>query len=73
VVFGVRHEHCRRLSDVMRRRTLLGASADQGWQAAAPAARLMAAELGWSAAEEAEQVEHYRREIAGSHPFGGQV
>ena len=33
-----REEHCVRLSDFMRRRTLLGASEDQGWDAA-PACR----------------------------------
>ena len=48
VIFGVRFEHCVRLSDFIRRRTLLGASTDQGWDAALAVAALMAAELGWS-------------------------
>jgi glycerol-3-phosphate dehydrogenase len=63
VVLAVRAEHCVHLSDFMRRRTLLGATADQGWDAAARAAALMRAELGWSAGREAEELAAYRREI----------
>lgn len=63
VVFGVRTEHCVQLSDFIRRRTLLGAAADQGWDAAPAAAALMATELGWSPAETAAQVEAYRQDI----------
>jgi glycerol-3-phosphate dehydrogenase len=69
VVFGVRREQCVRLSDFLRRRTLLGASADQGWDAAQPSASLMGAELGWSAARIAEEVEAYRQEIAETVAF----
>ena len=69
VVYGVRFEHCLRLSDFMRRRTLLGASSDQGWDAAAPAATLMAGELGWSQSETVDELERYRGEIAASVQF----
>jgi glycerol-3-phosphate dehydrogenase len=69
VVFGVRHEHCLMLPDFMKRRTLLGVAPDQGWDAAAPAAALMARELGWSAAERAQQLAAYRSEIDAARTF----
>jgi glycerol-3-phosphate dehydrogenase len=69
VVHAVRHEHCVKLSDFLRRRTLLGASADQGWDAAAPAATLMAAELRWSTSRIAEELVGYRREIVATQAF----
>jgi len=72
VVFGVTREHCLRLSDFMRRRTLLGAAADQGWDAARPAATSMGAALGWSSARVEEEIEEYRREIAATLAFRDQ-
>ncbi|MGH9371746.1 MAG: glycerol-3-phosphate dehydrogenase/oxidase [Vicinamibacterales bacterium] len=69
VVFSVRQEHCVRLSDFLRRRTLLGASDDQGWEAAAPVAALMAGELGWSSARVAEEIEEYRHDVAATLAF----
>jgi len=69
VVLGVRQEHCLHLSDFLRRRTLLGASDDQGWGAAAGAAALMGRELGWSAARVAEELDTYRRDIAATQAF----
>jgi glycerol-3-phosphate dehydrogenase len=69
VVYAVRAERCVRLSDFLRRRTLLGASDDQGWDAARPAAEIMAPELGWSAARIDEEIEMYRRDIAGTLEF----
>jgi glycerol-3-phosphate dehydrogenase len=59
---AARHEHCVHLSDFLRRRTLLGASEDQGLVAAAPAARIMGRELGWSAEREAQELAAYRRD-----------
>jgi glycerol-3-phosphate dehydrogenase len=56
VVFGVRREYCVRLEDFMRRRTLLGATADRGAQAVAAAASLMGRELSWSPAHQAAEV-----------------
>jgi glycerol-3-phosphate dehydrogenase len=69
VLFAVRSEHCLRLSDFIRRRTLLGASADQGLDAAPRVADLMAAELGWSAAQVSAELEAYRRDIASTRAF----
>ncbi len=69
VVFGVRFEHCVRLSDFIRRRTLLGASTDQGWDAAPRVAALMAAELGWSAALMSAELDAYGRDIDATRAF----
>lgn len=69
VVFSARHEHCVHLSDFLKRRTLLGSSRDQGWDAAAPAAALMASELDWAEARTRQEIESYRREIATSRAF----
>jgi glycerol-3-phosphate dehydrogenase len=60
VVFGVRQEHCLRLDDFLRRRTLLGATPDRGAQAIVRAAALMAQELGWQPAREASEVARAR-------------
>ncbi len=70
VVLAVRQEHCVRLSDFMRRRTLLGASEDQGWAAAPAAAAIMRAELGWSAEREAAELDEYRQDIEWRLPRG---
>jgi glycerol-3-phosphate dehydrogenase len=72
VIFGVRCEHCVRISDFIRRRTLLGAAADQGWEAAPRVAELMAAELGWSRERTSRELETYRREIDSNREFKGE-
>ncbi|MGB2715227.1 MAG: glycerol-3-phosphate dehydrogenase/oxidase [Vicinamibacterales bacterium] len=69
VVFAVRFEHCTRLSDFLRRRTLLGTTDDQGWEAAAAAAELMANELGWSRSRIEEETTAYREDIARTLAF----
>jgi glycerol-3-phosphate dehydrogenase len=69
VVFAVRAEHCAKLSDFLRRRTLLGVTEDQGWEAAAPAAELMAKELGWSTSRIEEEIRAYRADIARTLAF----
>jgi glycerol-3-phosphate dehydrogenase len=69
VVYGVRVEHCRRISDFIRRRTLLGASADQGWAAAPQVAALMAEELRWPAAQAAAELDRYRADIRSTRAF----
>lgn len=66
VLFAVRHEQGVRLADVMCRRTTLGFAADQGEQAVARVAALMAAELGWSSATRDEEVRAYRKLISRS-------
>ena len=69
VVFAVRSEHCRRVSDFIRRRTRLGASTDQGWSAAPRVAELMAAELAWQPDRITAEMESYRRDIASTTAF----
>ncbi len=69
VIFAVRAERCLRVSDFIRRRTSLGASSDQGWDAAPRVAALMAAELGWSPQQLAAELDAYRREIDASRAF----
>jgi glycerol-3-phosphate dehydrogenase len=69
VAFSVRTEHTIRVSDFIRRRTMLGASADQGWDAAPRVAQLMAAELGWSAERTVAEIEAFRRDIASTRAF----
>jgi glycerol-3-phosphate dehydrogenase len=71
VAFSVRSEHTIRVSDFIRRRTMLGASADQGWDAAPRVAALMAAELGWSAERSVAEIEAFRRDIASTRAFKG--
>ena len=66
---AARQEWCVRLSDFLRRRTLLGASDDQGVGAAAPAARILARELGWSAHREATEVAAYQQETESRRQF----
>lgn len=68
VVLAVREEHCVHVSDFMRRRTLLGATEDQGWDAAPRVAALMRTELGWSPEREAAELADYRREIEWRRP-----
>lgn len=67
VIYGVRHEHCLRVDDFIRRRTLLGATADQGVRAVPTAAALMAEELGWSPSRQATEV------AAALHPQGSDL
>lgn len=63
VAFAVRHEHCMTIADFIRRRSLLGAAADQGWDAAPTVAAIMGAELGWSPEQRAMELERYGRDI----------
>jgi glycerol-3-phosphate dehydrogenase len=71
VVLAVRSEYCVTLADFLRRRTLLGATADQGWDAAAPAAAIMAGELGWTAVRQQEELDAYARDIEKTQAFRG--
>ena len=56
VVHAIRRESAVRLSDVVMRRTTLGAAGNPGRQAIAAAARLAASELGWNEAHTATEV-----------------
>ena len=64
IVYAVTHEGARHLDDVLTRRTRISIETfDRGVQAAAPAARLMAGELGWDEARTADEVDHYLRRV----------
>ena len=63
VVFAARHEYCVTLADFLRRRSLLGATADQGWDAVNAAADILADELGWTAARRQREIEAYAHDI----------
>jgi glycerol-3-phosphate dehydrogenase len=63
VVFAARQEFCVTLTDFLRRRSLLGATADQGWDAANAAADILADELGWTAARRQREIEAYAHDI----------
>jgi glycerol-3-phosphate dehydrogenase len=71
--FAVRAEYCATLADFVRRRSLLGASLDQGWDAVPAAASILAEELGWSPAERTRQIEAYRRDIEKTQTFRNSV
>ena len=69
VVFAVKHERCATVSDFLRRRSLLGATADQGWMAAPVVAEIMGAELGWSAERRTREIDGYARDIERTQAF----
>jgi glycerol-3-phosphate dehydrogenase len=71
VAFAVRHEYCVTVEDFIRRRSLLGATADQGWDAAASVAAIMGAELGWSPEQRALEIDKYARDIERTQAFRG--
>lgn len=63
-VYAARYEMARDLDDVLARRTRASILARDASAAAAPeVAGLLAAELGWSARETADQVQRYRAEL----------
>jgi glycerol-3-phosphate dehydrogenase len=63
-VYAVRHEMARTLDDVLTRRTRARLLArDASAAAAADVAELLAAELGWSPAQRADQVAAYRASV----------
>jgi glycerol-3-phosphate dehydrogenase len=64
VVYAVTHEGARHLDDVLTRRTRISVETfDRGVRAAAPAAALMAGELGWDDDRTADEVDHYLRRV----------
>jgi glycerol-3-phosphate dehydrogenase len=69
VIFAARHEQCARLVDFLLRRTLLGFSQDQGQNAAASAASLLAQELTWSAARTRVEMSLYQDHVATTQAF----
>jgi len=71
VVFGVREEMCVTVGDFIRRRTMLGATADQGWDAAPAVAAIMGEELGWTPERRHVEIDAYGRDIARTQAFRG--
>ena len=67
--YAAAHEHAVHLSDFMRRRTALGASADQGWSVAPPIAAALGARAGWTPARTSAELEAYRQEIEAARAF----
>ena len=64
VVYAVTHEGAMHLEDVLARRTRISIEAwDRGVAAAPVAAKLMARELGWSAARKRAEIEAYLRRV----------
>lgn len=64
VVYAARHEAMLHLNDLLTRRTRISIeTTDRGVQAAAPAARVLAAELGWDAERTESEVQHYLRRV----------
>jgi glycerol-3-phosphate dehydrogenase len=65
IAYGVRAEAALHLEDVLTRRTRISIETPhRGEESARPAAELMAAELGWSAADVRREVAHYLARVA---------
>ncbi|MFZ2503360.1 MAG: glycerol-3-phosphate dehydrogenase/oxidase, partial [Nocardioides sp.] len=64
IVYAVSHEGARHLDDVLTRRTRISIETfDRGIHAARPAAELIAGELGWTADDIDNEVDHYLRRV----------
>jgi glycerol-3-phosphate dehydrogenase len=63
VAFAARHEYCVTVADFVRRRSLLGATADQGWDAAAAVAGILSRELGWTPEQQRRELAAYALDI----------
>jgi len=61
VVFCIRHEFARHLTDLMHRRLMLGLSADQGEAVVDAVAAIATTEFGWSEEQLHEQLNSLRR------------
>jgi len=66
VVHAARYEQCARVADFLLRRSLMGFTPDQGMAAAGTVARLLAQELGWTAAREAEEIASHQEWVRGT-------
>jgi len=64
VVYAVRHEGARTLSDVILRRLKMGLSPDRGAAGASAVAAVMAAELGWEETRRREALEMFHGQVA---------
>jgi glycerol-3-phosphate dehydrogenase len=63
VLYGIREEGAKTISDVLLRRMHTGITATRGEQQATRIAGIMARELGWSAAERDQQVEKFKEDL----------
>lgn len=61
VVFGIRYEFAKNLTDLMHRRLMLGLSADQGEDVIDTVAEIAASEFGWGEEELQNQLNMLRR------------
>ncbi len=68
VVFAIRKEFAKHLTDLMHRRLMLGLSADQGEEMVESVAALAAAEFGWDEEELQNQLNSLRRYDARLNP-----
>jgi glycerol-3-phosphate dehydrogenase len=71
VAFAARHEYCVTLADFLRRRSLLGATSDQGMDAAPAVAAVLARELEWSSDRAQHEIERYTLGIERTRSFRG--
>jgi len=68
VVFCIRSEFARRLTDLMHRRLMIGLSADQGEEVIEAVAAIAGAEFGWDEEQRREQLNLLRRYNARLNP-----
>jgi glycerol-3-phosphate dehydrogenase len=61
VIYAARYEMARTLADAVARRTSLGSAGYPGHEAVATCAGLLRAELGWSDAQSADEIERLRQ------------
>ena len=66
---AVATEHARHVADFIRRRTALGATADQGWSVATEIAAAMGVKLGWTDEQRTTELETYRQDIEATRAF----
>ena len=67
--YAAAHEHAVHLSDFMRRRSALGATADQGWGLARQIAATLGTQAGWTPVRTSDELEAYRQEIDSTRGF----
>jgi glycerol-3-phosphate dehydrogenase len=63
VVYSVREEGAKTLSDILLRRIRLGITASRGVQQARTIAEIAGAELGWNADEAEQRVKEYEQDL----------
>jgi glycerol-3-phosphate dehydrogenase len=68
VVYGIRHEFARTLTDVLMRRTMLGLDPELNAGSVEVAAEIMGAQEGWSPARIASEVDVYLEYATRFHP-----